>query len=392
MTPEQTEAVVIDRTPDPRNKWAGKLTTVAAAGAAALVLLYALVFGEWGRAADSRVVQAARLQPPKPNVETLEQLRRRLEREPEPVAVSASVPVRPQVDDEPDIAMGAPKVDPVADERKRKEYESLFASNLAWSKSGKVERPNSRGVERDEPPASEMPSTDEVVRSVVKAMSGQVAAGSAETPQAPAPRPTPETTPQPNVASPQAGLHRVFEGTVLDAVLANRLDGSAIAPVNCLTTNPIYAHDGTMVIPEGSRVLGSSRAVQNFGESRLAVSFHRLILPDGRSITLDKFVALNQRGDAGLKDQVNNHYAQIFGAAAAVGLISGLSQTVGRGFTDGDNNTVVIAGGITDSTSQAMAQTMNRFLNRLPTVTIREGHRLKVYLTSDLELPRYGTN
>jgi Type IV secretory pathway, VirB10 components len=146
------------------------------------------------------------------------------------------------------------------------------------------------------------------------------------------------------------------------------------------------------VIPEGSRVLGSSRAVQNFGESRLAVSFHRLILPDGRSITLDKFVALNQRGDAGLKDQVNNHYAQIFGAAAAVGLISGLSQTVGRGFTDGDNNTVVIAGGITDSTSQAMAQTMNRFLNRLPTVTIREGHRVKVYLTSDLELPRYGTN
>jgi type IV secretion system protein VirB10 len=385
----EAEAVVIDRAPDPRNKWAGKLTTVATAGAAAMVLLYALVFGEWGRAADSRVVQAARLQPPKPNVETLEQLRRRLEREPEPVAVSASVPVRPQVDDEPDIAMGAPKVDPVADERKRKDYESLFASNLAWSKSGKVERPNSRAIDRDEPPTSEMPSTDEVVQSVVRAMTAS------QTPQAPPVASTTSTASTETKAVPAATgapLHRVFEGTVLDAVLANRLDGSAIAPVNCLTTNPIYAHDGTMVIPEGSRVLGSSRAVQNFGESRLAVSFHRLILPDGRSITLDKFVALNQRGDAGLKDQVNNHYAQIFGAAAAVGLISGLSQTVGRGFTDGDNNTVVIAGGITDSTSQAMAQTMNRFLNRLPTVTIREGHRVKVYLTSDLELPRYGTN
>ena len=32
---------------------------------------------------------------------------------------------------------------------------------------------------------------------------------------------------------------------------------------------------------------------------------------------------------------------------------------------------------------------MNRFLNRLPTITIREGHRVKVYLTSDLELPAY---
>jgi type IV secretion system protein TrbI len=36
-------------------------------------------------------------------------------------------------------------------------------------------------------------------------------------------------------------------------------------------------------------------------------------------------------------------------------------------------------------------QVMNRFLNRLPTVTIREGHRVKVYLTSDLELPAYLT-
>ena len=32
---------------------------------------------------------------------------------------------------------------------------------------------------------------------------------------------------------------------------------------------------------------------------------------------------------------------------------------------------------------------MNRFLNRLPTITIREGHRVKVYLTNDIELPAY---
>jgi type IV secretion system protein VirB10 len=50
---------------------------------------------------------------------------------------------------------------------------------------------------------------------------------------------------------------------------------------------------------------------------------------------------------------------------------------------------VIIAGGIGDATSQATLQVMNRFLNRLPTITIREGHRVKVYLTSDLELPAY---
>jgi hypothetical protein len=55
---------------------------------------------------------------------------------------------------------------------------------------------------------------------------------------------------------------------------------------------------------------------------------------------------------------------------------------------DGDR-TVIIAGGVGDATSQATLQVMNRFLNRLPTITIREGHRVKVYLTSDVELPAY---
>ena len=163
--------------------------------------------------------------------------------------------------------------------------------------------------------------------------------------------------------------------------------------MNCLVTNPVYSHSGQHVlIPAGARVLGETRPVQALGETRLAVAFHRLLLPDGRTYPLDQFLGLNQIGDAGLRDQVNHHYWSTFGAAAAVGLISGLSQfigTAGVGSGDGDR-TVVIAGSVGDATAQASAQVMNRFLNRLPTVTIREGHRVKVYLTSDLELPAYG--
>jgi type IV secretion system protein VirB10 len=184
----------------------------------------------------------------------------------------------------------------------------------------------------------------------------------------------------------------VLEGTVIDAVLTNRLDGTTTAPVNCLVTNPLYSHSGQQIlIPAGARLLGETKPVQAFGETRLAVSFHRLLMPDGRTYRLDQFLGLNQIGDAGLKDRVNQHYLSTFGAAAAVGLISGLSQFlggVGLGSGDGDR-TVVIAGGVGDATAQATAQVMNRFLNRLPTITIREGHRVKVYLTSDIELPAY---
>ena len=138
-------------------------------------------------------------------------------------------------------------------------------------------------------------------------------------------------------------------------------------------------------------MLGQTTPVQSLGETRLAVSFHRLVLPDGSTYPLDQFMGLNQIGDAGLRDRVNQHYLSTFGAAAAVGLITGLSQFVGTaGFGRADaNRTVVIAGGIGDATGQASAQVMQRFLNRLPTITIREGHRVKVYLTSDIELPAY---
>jgi type IV secretion system protein TrbI len=138
-------------------------------------------------------------------------------------------------------------------------------------------------------------------------------------------------------------------------------------------------------------VRGETRAVQSLGETRLAVAFHRLLMPDGRTHSLDQFLGLNQIGDAGLRDRVNHHYLATFGAAGAVGLITGLAQWLGTaGFTGGTGDrTVIIAGGATDATAQASLQVMNRFLNRLPTITIREGHRVKVYLTSDLELPTY---
>jgi len=182
------------------------------------------------------------------------------------------------------------------------------------------------------------------------------------------------------------------EGTLIDTVLTNRLESGATAPVNCLVTNPVYSHAGQqVVIPAGARLIGETKAVQSLGETRLAVAFHRIVMPDGSSYSLDDFLGANQIGDAGLRDQVNHHYWSTFGAAGAVGLISGLAQflgTMGLNRGNGDR-TVVIAGSTSDATSQATLQVMNRFLNRMPTVTIREGHRIKVFLTSDLELPAY---
>jgi type IV secretory pathway VirB10-like protein len=304
-----------------------------------------------------------------------------------------------------------PPPDPIAQDRRRREYESLFASNVVLSRRPVAERPDAdvRQTGGELPASTERgtgPSMDDIADAAVRATLRAGTVGSPSTPTIGtrdssdsatsagrsdvANRRDRLTSTEPiGAAGP---LHRVLEGTVIDTVLTNRLDGSATSPVNCLVTNPVYSHSGQQVlIPAGARVLGETKPVQTFGETRLAVSFHRLLMPDGRTHSLDQFLGLNQIGDAGLRDRVNHHYLSMFGAAAAVGLISGLAQylgTAGLGRGDGDR-TIVVAGGTADATAQASAQVMTRFLNRLPTITVREGHRIKVYLTSDLELPAY---
>ena len=93
-----------------------------------------------------------------------------------------------------------------------------------------------------------------------------------------------------------------------------------------------------IVIP-AVRSSGRHETSQALGETRLS-RFHRLLMPDGSTHSLDQFVGLNQIGDAGLRDQANQHYWSTFGATAAVRLISGLAQFVSgtAGLAGGDGN------------------------------------------------------
>jgi type IV secretion system protein TrbI len=179
----------------------------------------------------------------------------------------------------------------------------------------------------------------------------------------------------------------LFEGTVLETVLQNRLDGYFSGPVNCMLTTDVYSPNGAHVlIPSGTRVLGEVRRVDTFGQQRLAVVFHRLIMPDGYSVLLDQFKGLNQIGETGLRDQVNHHYVQMFGVSLAIGAVAGLAQSntqYGLEVTGPQ----AYEQGVANSLSQTSMHILDRYLNVLPTFTVREGHRVKIYLTQDLMLP-----
>jgi type IV secretory pathway VirB10-like protein len=242
----------------------------------------------------------------------------------------------------------------IENERRQKAYRALFADNIALS----FRKPLA-SAGHDEPTAA------------------PAAAPAGPTKAAAAPSSSETTYP-------------ITEGTVIEAVLTNRLDGAFAGPVNAMVTATVYAADRQhLLIPQGARLLGEAKAVDSFGQQRLAVAFHRLLLPDGKSVTLDQFKGLSQTGATGLEDQVNHHYAQLFGVSIAIGAIGGLAQVntrAGLEATPGD----LYRQGVGGSLSQSSLHILDRFLNVLPTVTIREGQRLKVYLSADLALPAIG--
>jgi type IV secretion system protein VirB10 len=199
-----------------------------------------------------------------------------------------------------------------------------------------------------------------------------------------------------NIDSAVGQPYLVYEGSILDTVLMNRLDGDAVGPVKVLVSNPLYSHDHQhVIIPEGTVVLGEAKKIgaAGFGQQRrMAVVFHRLIMPDGYSVDLDQFQGLDQIGQEGLKDKVNNHYLQIFGTSIALGVIAGAGQITQGGGTITTSGSQAFTNGAAGSVSQSATTILDRFMQIPPTITIREGHRVKVYFTQDLLLPAYSNH
>ena len=173
----------------------------------------------------------------------------------------------------------------------------------------------------------------------------------------------------------------------------NRLDGDAAGPVKVLVSNPLYSHDRQHVlIPDGTIVLGEARKIGATGigqQRRLAVVFHRMIMPDGYSVDLDQFHGLDQTGEEGLKDKVNNHYLQIFGTSIALGVIAGAGEIEQGGGMISTSGSQAFTTGAASSLSQSATTVLDQFLEIPPTITIREGHRVKVYFMQDMLLPAY---
>jgi type IV secretion system protein VirB10 len=295
--------------------------------------------------------------------------------------------------------------DPIQAERKKRTYTSLFASNVALT----YRKPPATTQTSVAEPGSTLPSASpsgpepaQIAQFLKDMQANPIPAMPGAPSSPPAQKDSAETTlngkeegrspaaVSRGAANAAAGKNYVlFEGTILDTVLINRLDGQFAGPIECLLSTDVFSSDRQhLLVPAGSKLLGETKKVDTFGQTRLAVTFHRLLMPDGYSVSLDQFKGLNQIGDTGLRDEVNNHYFRIFGVSLAIGAIGAVAQAGTTG-TLTASGTDLMRQGFAESTAQSSAQILDKFLSVMPTVTIREGHRVKVYLSGDLALPDY---
>jgi type IV secretory pathway VirB10-like protein len=182
----------------------------------------------------------------------------------------------------------------------------------------------------------------------------------------------------------------LFPGTVIPASLVTDLNSESLGPVIAQVTQTIYdsATGRIALIPQGARLMGEYRSSSRYGQSRVAIIWSRLIMPDGDEVALDE-AGVDPSGAAGVRGEVDDHWGDVFGAAALGTLINiGVATTEepqltygGIGAISRDPVDAAIADGLQRSASGVTNRVVDRGLAIPPTIRVGAGTRIAVIVT-----------
>ena len=194
----------------------------------------------------------------------------------------------------------------------------------------------------------------------------------------------------PDRVTPPASPYVLQAGAVIPAALITGIRSDLPGQITAQVTENVYDSPTgrSLLIPQGTRVIGQYDNGVGFGQRRMLLVWSRLVFPNGRSIVLERQPGTDAQGYAGLEDGVDYHWAELFKAAALTTILS-VGAEAG---SSGQENDIVRAlrGGASDSISQVGQQIVQRQLNIAPTLTIRPGFNVRVVVTRDLVLEPYG--
>ena len=193
----------------------------------------------------------------------------------------------------------------------------------------------------------------------------------------------------PDVLTPAASPYTLSAGSIIAASLITGLNSDLPGLVTAQVTENTYdsVTGRILLIPQGSRLIGSYDSVVAFGQSRALVVWQRIILPDGSSIRIDNVPATDLSGYAGLSDRIDRHTWQLL-EGVALSTLLGVGTELGLGSSESD-----LVRAIRESAQQSGARAGDQFvtrnLNVQPTLRVRPGWPLRVVVHRDIVLRRW---
>jgi type IV secretory pathway VirB10-like protein len=277
--------------------------------------------------------------------------------------------------------IGAPDAE---QQRQDQETEAARVSHLFASTNGREVRPPAAAAQGSDRNASSISTTNSDEGSAQSGQDRKLAFVNA-----PVDRRTVSLDRVTRPASPfivQAGT--VIPGALITGIRSD-LPGQITAQV---TENVFDSPTGRLLlIPQGARLIGIYDSQVAFGQSRVLLVWTRLIMPNGRSIVLERQPGADAAGYAGLEDEVDNHWGELLKAAALSTLLA-VGTELGAGSDTNSNDSAIIQAlrhGTADSLNQTGQQVVRRSLNIQPTLTIRPGFPIRVIVNRDLILESY---
>jgi type IV secretion system protein TrbI len=204
--------------------------------------------------------------------------------------------------------------------------------------------------------------------------------------------PVDRRTTAPDRLSRAASPFVVQAGTIIAAALITGIRSDLPGQITAQVTEAVFDSPTGRVklVPQGARLIGVYDSQVAFGQSRVLLVWTRLIMPNGRSIVLERQQGADVGGYSGLKDEVDNHWAELF-KAALLSTVLGVGAELGSGADSGSNTEIIQALRLNaaNSLNQTGQQVVRRNLNIQPTLTIRPGFPVRVIVNRDLVLEPY---
>lgn len=190
--------------------------------------------------------------------------------------------------------------------------------------------------------------------------------------------------------TPALSPYEVKAGTIVPLTLETQINSDLPGDITAIVQMDIYdSKTGRiLLIPSGSRVIGKYNSNVSFGQERVQVVFNRITLPNQKSINIGAMIGVDQMGQTGVKDKVDTKLGKVFSSVVMSAILGAGTAVVAEENTD--KNWQNEAGrGAGEQILNVGTTYTNKLLNVQPTLEIRAGYTIGLFVSKDLLLEPY---